>query len=1525
MGGQQRKTLGERISARLAARGARRVRVGPSPTFFARMGMPDPAAGAAAPGGGDFVYVSGTPFYEMMRRLARARLRRQERLSRYERAASRRSLGASRRLWPAKRTRMAHMFGPAVLSESDLVLPEPPPAVSEEEVEERGKPRIVDGWTGRVKKSGRPSVWHARATLPPVITERIIERAPAPVQERAASADRTGERPSAPVAARAPEPRSARTWDAAPTRTREQPVDRLSRRLAAATAAQDPIVSAVQASGRPLPRKLVRVIEEVSHLPAEEQLRIVRRTVRQMGGSVRVVREQLESRSPEQQAPPVAVAAGRMATRHDRRRGLRPVLSGSPMMTAITPPPPVAPELEASRGQAPPRVSAWKSQPRTPRKASRTATSSAAASTASRTASRAPRRAPARGAPTGRPRASAEAGLEGPPPPPAPSTQPAARTAPSAHLAARAVMAAEPQARGRSVLPRVTPASVASAAPRRTAVPDAETADRTPSRRLDDAPVGAVRAARRVQIGLSRPGSVLPRITAPDQDDAALAPATRARPRRREPARGQTRRMAAVYQAPSAEVIAPPEAPAATAEASAPAAAPRRSAWKQTARPVQQASRRIPAAPEARSLVPRPMPRAEAPALQRTGSARRALVRQQSAQPVGRSILPRLTRVSAPARPGRVSTRQPALTPAPTQPVSAAPTVAQSASVSRRSSPQSVTAPAVVGSAAPQGTVSATGTAPAAPRTSSSAPTSTVESPVQQAIARAQAEAGGTRRLSPADSPVQQAIARTQTEAEAPRLASARRMRISAPSEVFTEPLRPEATPEVAPASVPSRSAWGPSPGARDTVPRAARARVAEAGGVLAEAEVAREVTASSLRAAMRRSVAAEVSEQGSLLPRLRAEAPLEDVKTRPVRAALARQASATPREGSILPRATRSTAEARQRRPRRMQAIAPSAVDIQPDAARVEAEAATARAPAARRSAWGPSPGARTQVVAARGATSAQQAQARQIARRGAAPSSMRPTEKAARRTSASPLVGYSARSSQGKRRIASVDVKLRRRSPSPVSYARGTQTIYVELPPEPSAAPQVAPKPKAAKPAAVAAPKPRRAPSIFDVGAPVKRAAAPQPEPTSEPSEPTRRLVRKRVGPTARPLDRVGVRADAPEVSEALPVYRGAWADSRVMPGERGFRSPRLWTGPDGVVVQAPPDAAEVAEDAPQQQRRSAWVAPRAAQPARGTQPTAEAGVPAPWSRPVWTRGRSARPSSRLPRAELSRAARTSRGVYVSQRVARSAAPVRDFQYPSAAPAAGAVAEEQGQGQGRRVPLAWTLEAVDARSDNRALPGWAQRASEKPRITGSDDLLRQLAGAREVSEVVRVIFERSGETAPVMRQVSSPVLQVIQQIRAEAHKAAEPQAPAAGKTVTATASGGGPRKAMRRGGPQPRMQQLSHGMTGLRTMASAPSSEGVGEDKVSKLARRLRDLIHLAEVKNRRDQARQGVRMAEDSAAARAEGQSSPTESEGNVNTEQVDIDALSREVLDHVQREQQLRQERRIDGGDSGDFWW
>lgn len=189
------------------------------------------------------------------------------------------------------------------------------------------------------------------------------------------------------------------------------------------------------------------------------------------------------------------------------------------------------------------------------------------------------------------------------------------------------------------------------------------------------------------------------------------------------------------------------------------------------------------------------------------------------------------------------------------------------------------------------------------------------------------------------------------------------------------------------------------------------------------------------------------------------------------------------------------------------------------------------------------------------------------------------------------------------------------------------------------------------------------------------------------------------------------------------------------------------------------------------------------------------------------------------------------------------------------------------------------------------------------------------------------------------MLRQVSSPVLQVIQQIREAAHQAtvsavvdgvlsAGDQLQAEQRRSRTAASGTTVQPRQARGEQARSSARVVRGMTGLRPMATAPRSEGVGDDKVMRLAARLRELIHLAEHKNRRDEARQGVRMAEDSASARAEGQGAPSQSEGGDGKKrQIDIDALAQEVLGLVQGELEGRRQRRPDntGDDVFDVWW
>jgi hypothetical protein len=94
------------------------------------------------------------------------------------------------------------------------------------------------------------------------------------------------------------------------------------------------------------------------------------------------------------------------------------------------------------------------------------------------------------------------------------------------------------------------------------------------------------------------------------------------------------------------------------------------------------------------------------------------------------------------------------------------------------------------------------------------------------------------------------------------------------------------------------------------------------------------------------------------------------------------------------------------------------------------------------------------------------------------------------------------------------------------------------------------------------------------------------------------------------------------------------------------------------------------------------------------------------------------------------------------------------------------------------------------------------------------------------------------------------------------------------------------------------------------------------MGATKVTKLASKLMNLIHLAEAERKRDQDKVAYRMAADTSEARAEsagpsGEKSPTE---NVN-----MKALQRDVLEAVLRELELTQQRRQEDPDGRSIWW
>jgi hypothetical protein len=88
-------------------------------------------------------------------------------------------------------------------------------------------------------------------------------------------------------------------------------------------------------------------------------------------------------------------------------------------------------------------------------------------------------------------------------------------------------------------------------------------------------------------------------------------------------------------------------------------------------------------------------------------------------------------------------------------------------------------------------------------------------------------------------------------------------------------------------------------------------------------------------------------------------------------------------------------------------------------------------------------------------------------------------------------------------------------------------------------------------------------------------------------------------------------------------------------------------------------------------------------------------------------------------------------------------------------------------------------------------------------------------------------------------------------------------------------------------------------------------------------KLADKLLKLIHLAE-SNRRSEAQAQVRMAEDTAQARAEGGVGGSDPE-STESESMNIQTLQQEVLESVLSAIELLQERREGDPDGRHEWW
>lgn len=238
------------------------------------------------------------------------------------------------------------------------------------------------------------------------------------------------------------------------------------------------------------------------------------------------------------------------------------------------------------------------------------------------------------------------------------------------------------------------------------------------------------------------------------------------------------------------------------------------------------------------------------------------------------------------------------------------------------------------------------------------------------------------------------------------------------------------------------------------------------------------------------------------------------------------------------------------------------------------------------------------------------------------------------------------------------------------------------------------------------------------------------------------------------------------------------------------------------------------------------------------------------------------------------------------------------------------------------KNLPLSWTLEGVQLKSDHKALPGWAKRASGRPLVKASPEFLVALAKTSSAEEVAEVILQNSNRAEDGI--LPRTAMTAIDQIRREAHRSlqdlsAQQEEIAQNLTSDSRRTLGASKRRVSR-----TARAVMDGFTGLKPISTAtPSASGqvAGNDKVSKLAKQLESLVSLAE-NNRRDEARDGVRMAEESHDAIAEGQAGAKGEERDYN---IDIDALRQEVMQAFEQEMSIRSLRSFDNSNNTDPWW
>ncbi len=292
MEGQTRETLGERLANRLSSRAARRPRMALDASFYARFGLEDPwgapEMGESAGESGDgMVFLSGAPFYAMMRRLALSRRRRERRQARFFERRAGTTMRAATRRWAGEGEALAPQFRIARATIDAFILPPPVGTAPDAAPAEGG---VVAERSRAPNPPMRKSPWHTT----PFVPARVV-------------------RGSQGIAAAAP----------------LRPLARVGERLQAVGSENEQVITVAGQLPARVRRAIATVVQDV--FPPEMPIVEVVRVLRRVGAPASVIREVIEVVPA---AAAVSVAARRMpvGVPVGKPAGLRTVMARSPAM-----------------------------------------------------------------------------------------------------------------------------------------------------------------------------------------------------------------------------------------------------------------------------------------------------------------------------------------------------------------------------------------------------------------------------------------------------------------------------------------------------------------------------------------------------------------------------------------------------------------------------------------------------------------------------------------------------------------------------------------------------------------------------------------------------------------------------------------------------------------------------------------------------------------------------------------------------------------------------------------------------------------------------------------------------------------------------------------------------------------------------------------------------------------------------------------------------------------------------------------